>query len=361
MLSGLAILLAMAARAADVTGGLRLHTSGGWDDNVFESLEARSRQGDSFLMLLGDGHVALAGLPLGVNADLAFRGFTQVYGSYPKENRRQAEGQAELDFRGLGARGRSRLEFGAGGRQYPDSLSRDYQRKWGRLTTALGLGPRGSLKCRLDLWTLDFRSTAPLDQTGVGFDLSYEHPLRSWITAEEGLELGGVQYGIQSIEEVQTDLESPPTPELGPDRSDSYHLLHLGLRFLRGGMAQIRYAYRMQDSNSIDGAYDRHELQWLFSYGLPGGLMGQFYGNLESTRYTNPDLGQILILGSGEADARGDDNVVALRLSRTFGLHWSVDLRQAWYRNESLLIQNYYRKQVASAGVTWEVGSPSSF
>lgn len=342
--------------------GIRIQTSAGYDSNTLELLDPARREGDSFLRILGEGTAGRTGLFLGSTGELNARMFVERYTTQPREDRAHGEVRLAWDRSGPGVSARTRIEGGFGARDYPDSTSRNYRRGWGRLSSGFRLGPSGTLVPRLEYWTLDFSRTPRRDQSGARFDLAYEIPLRSWLVLQPGLELGGIRHGLSSIQLVSRRPDEPPELDLEtPDRHDTYRVAHLSLRVLRRGVVRFQYAFRSQGSNSIDAALQRHEFRWLISQSLPLGLVGQLYGNLEHTKYTDRDLDRVLVLRSGELEAGEDDNTVALRMSRYLGRGWAVDGRHSWYRNESLLIQNYYRKQVWTFGLSWEAGRLSAF
>jgi hypothetical protein len=300
------------------------------------------------------------GLPLGATADASGRLLTERYSSLTHEARVQGEIHLGVDLPPSGRRLQVRAEGGERTCSYPDSTERNFHRSWARLATGFRLGPHGVLIPRLDLWSLDIRRTSRRDQAGLGLDLTYEHPLRGWIVMQGGLELGGVRHGIPSIRASALDPGFTDTTA-APDRHDEYRYAHVGLRLLRRLLVRIEYGYRSQQSNSVDAVLGRHELRWLLSSPLPLGISAQFYGNLEHTRYRDRRLDGSEIFRPGEVEANADDNTVALQLSRPLGRGCTAEIRGAWYRNESLFLQNYYRKQVWSAGLSWEVGQLSSF
>jgi hypothetical protein len=350
------------ASAGTWSSGLRLQNSIGHDSNALETLEARRRQGDEFLRILGEGSLALADLPYGFGAELNVRAFLERYSTQPREDRAHGEARLAWESRGPGFENRTRFEFGLGARDYPDSSSRNYARGFGRIATGLKLGSHGVLVPRLEYWTLDFRRTLRRDEIGRRLDLTYERRIRTWLVLEEGVELGGVHHGLHALKLVSRDPDQIPELDLNTsDRRDSYRLAHVSLRLLRRGLIRVEYAYCSQGSNSMDAALRRHEFRWLASHPLPLRLVGQFYGNLEHTTRTDRDLGRVVVLQSGEREAGEDDNTIALRLSRSIGRHWTLEARHAWYRNESLLIGNFYSKRVLTAGLSWESGTLSGF
>jgi hypothetical protein len=345
------------ARAAELRGSGRLQSALVGDDNVLEATAADGRYGDASLRLLGDGRLAWDGLLFGSRAEVSLRGLSESFRDHPAEDRRQGEAALAWDVASATARHRLALEAGYGLRAYPDSSSRGHHRSWGRVTGAVPVGPRGSLVGRLDMWQLDFRSTPRVDQTGAGFDLSYEHPLGRRLVLQGGLELSGLHYGFKSLR-IDRGLD-PPAPALGADRRDQRRFLHLGFRRSGRLVLQAQVGYRMQASNSIDGAFHRPEATWLVSWPLRWRVIGQFYGSIEHTKYTDRALRDFLVPRTGEIEAGEDDNTIAFRLARPLGRDWDLDARVGWYRNEALLVGVYYRKRVISLGFSRSFGSSS--
>lgn len=337
----------------------------GRDSNVQESLDADDRTAETFARLMTHAGIGRTGLPGGMRADLAARLLVERYRGMPSEARYQEEIGLVIVAPGPGRQGSTRLETGWGGRQYPDSTTRNHRRWWVRPQTQMRLGPSGVFRVRADMWGLDFRRTGPRDQVGLGVDLSYEHPLRRWLYWDTGLELGGVRHGLPSIQVIddrQDPMEHPQLRQVdGPDRKDDHRFVHVGFRWLRGVLLRVQFGYRSQVSNSIDAGFARSEVRWLVARGLPLGLQFQCFGNLETTRYSDRKLDLLDIVLPGEVEAHDDDNTVAVRLSRHIGRGLSADIRYAWFRNESLFLQDYYRKRVLTAGVNWETGRVSGF
>jgi hypothetical protein len=370
---GLAALLALlpgVAMAGALRGGGRLQTSFVHDSNVFEAIEVVGRRTAGSLRLLGEVQLQATELPLSSRAGFSLRGLTESLHDYSSENRRQGEAALSWDLASATGRHRLALEAGYGLRTYPNSLrpnsairpdssSGGHQRTWGRFVGVAPVGPRGSLAARLDVWQLNFRRTARVDRAGGGFDLAYEHPWGQRLVLRGGLELGTVRHGFPSL---RVDRGSDPlTIGFGADRLDHYRFLHVGFHRTGRLIFQAQAGFRLEASNSIDGAFRRPEVTWLVSCPVGWRVVGQFYGSLERTTYTEPALRQFFVPRTGEIEAGDDDNTIVLRLARPIGHGWDLDARLGWYRNEALLVGVYYRKQVASFGISRSFGSSSGF
>jgi len=345
--------------------GARLAVSSGGDNNIFENDE---EVGDGFVRLLGEGTLARTGLPWQGRAELSGIFSSEQFFRQTTEARTQGEATLRLTGGGLGRALQGRLEGGYKVSSYPSDSDRNYWRGWGRAQLSIPAGPSGRLMPRLEYWTLDLRRNARREEKALALDLSYEQPLvgrfdllrafKVRVSLLGGLEFGGIHHGFSSIQiEKETDL-----PIYGPDRDDSYRHAHIGLQFMGGGLYRLEYGYRSRQSNSIDAESRRHEIRWLASTRLPWNVSLQLYGMLEHTSYVNiAELDRYFIQRSGELEANPDDNLVAVRLARPVARGWSVEARSAWYRNESLVVREYYRKQVWTVGITWESGLLSTF
>lgn len=344
--------------ADDWNGTWRFQTSYGLDSNAKEGLPDVASRADGLARLLCDAEVYRGELPLESRLSLSLRGFTERYVERTEESRQQGEVRLALGLP-VGARGaRIRLEAGSSRRAYPDSTLRNFRRAWVHASGVLPLGPDGTLRPMLQVWSLDFRRTPRRDQFGRALDLAYERPLGIRWSGQFGLELGGVQHGRASIQRnSESDLEEFV---LGPDQRDTYRHLHVSARFLRKILARLQYGLRSQRSNSFGSSFDRHELSWLVAAPLRAGVSLQLYGNLENTHYTDRDLDDVYILRAGEESEAGqDNNQIVAGVSRPLGRHWHLDLRHGWYRNESLLIGTYYSKRILTLSLSWIAGRTS--
>jgi hypothetical protein len=352
------------ASATEFRGGGRLQSSFVHDGNIVEATVDSNRTADSFLRILGEVRLRAGRLPLDSRAELMLRGFSESYLDHPAVDRRQGEVDLPWCIASDVTRRRFEIEAGRGARAYPDSSGRGHHRNWGRAPGAVPAGPHGSLVARFETWQLDFLGTPQIDRAGTGFDLAYEHRLSPRNTLRTGLELGSVRCGwlSQSLV-VHGDGQDPPVTSVEgrSHRRDQYRFLHAGWRRIGRLVLQLQVGYRVQASNSFDGAFRRPEATWLVSRPLAGRVIGQFYGNLEHTTYDERRIGGVVAVFPGKINAGEDDNTVALRLARPIGKGWDLDARVGWYRNESVDIGVYYRKRVVSIGVTRNFGEASGF
>ena len=358
-LAALLVLLPSVAMAGTLRGGGRLQSSFAHDNNVFEDSDGARRRSAGSLRLLGEVQLQAPELPLASRAEVSLRGLAESFQDHPGENRRQGEAGLSWDLASATARHRVALEAGYGLRAYSASSSRGHHRTWARAVGVAPVGPRGSLVGRLDAWQLDFRRTARTDRTGGGFDLSYEHAWGRWLVLRGGLELGTVHHRSKSLRSLAEGQD--PFAVYGADRRDQRRFLHVGCRKAGRLVAQADAGFRMQASNSLDGVLHRPEVTWLVSWPLGWRVIGQFYGNLEHTTYTERALRAVSVTRTGEIEAGEDDNTIVLRLTRPVGRGWDLDARLGWYRNEALLVGVYYHKRVASLGISRNFGSSSGF
>lgn len=352
---------ALSAHRAEAAAYARVQLGWGGDNNVFERIEKPAQVEDHFLRTLAEVEFSRETLPMGGRGALGLRGFSENYSQEPHESRAQGEARLSTEFplRRNGAL--LRVDGGYSARSYPDSSRRDFRRAYVGLQGSVPLGPTGGLRPTLRVTNLDFKRTPRRDQLGIAFDLSYEQPVVRGILAGAGLEITNLRHGRASIRWNEEGGEEVGT-EFGPDQRDNSRFLHVGARWVRRWAARVEYGFRMQESNSLGSSYHRHEFRWLFAAPLPARFSAQLYGNLEHTHYTDEGLDRIYVIRAGEEEEAGDDNnTVALGLSRPVARSVRVESRVAWYRNESLLEGEYYRKRVWSLGLSWETGRPSGF
>lgn len=307
-----------------------------------------------FFRVQGEAEGATTRAPWTQRLGFSTRGFIERYSELPSEQRAQGEVRGFSDLR-VGSRGgAARVEVSWRGRDYPDSTSRNFQRWSGGLRGRFRLGPKGIIQPRLELWTLDYARTAQRDQTGKAVEVAYELGLTPSLTASAGLEVGGLSLDRPSLQ-VERLPDTTVTISEGPAQRDNHRLARIGGRYLRGVLAQAEYGLRSYRSNSIGSSFRRHEFRWLVSKALPGNITGLFYGNIESTRYTDSNLDEVFVIRLGEEEEAGDDNnVIVLQATRRIASHLDLSLRHTWLENESLLVGSYYRKRVWWVAVSWE-------
>ena len=366
MVCGLLTPLGLADARADWDTGVRAQAAGGADNNPLElfvddQANSQDPETDGFVRLQLEGEAIHRSTGLLRRVSVAGRGFSERYGSNRAEQRNQGEARLTADLR-IGDRGPAlRLVAGWRGRDYPDSTARNFARRWASLNARFRLGTRGFVRPGIALWSLDFNRTANRDQVGLDLDVLYEHAIRPWLTAHGGFGFGSVDYDRESLK-VLYSPDGELLPELGPPQEDSFRSFRLGAQLVRGFLAQLEYTLRSQTSNSFGSNYRRHEVRWLVSRGLPLELSGQFYGNLESTHYTDQDLDKVFVLRAGEEQEAGEaNNLVALQASRGLARGWRVFLRHSWFENESLFVGTFYRKRVWTMGISWESSGFSGF
>jgi len=343
----------------------RLQLSAGRDSNPLETVsetlpEGEETEHDFFYRIQGESEFTLRSQASNRRLGLSMRGFLERYDRLPREARAQAETRLQGDLP-LGSRG-ALLRFDAGwrARTYPDSTQRNFQRSWGSLRSRFKLGPRGALQPRIELWSQDYDRTRERDQIGTDFELAYELAVRRNLSATLGLEVGGIRFQRKSLQVEKRDGKSTVT--LGPDQRDDHRLVRIGARYLSRMLVQLEYGFRSHRSNSIGSSFRRHEVRWLLSRSLPWGWSGQAYGSLESTTYTDEDLADLIVIRVGEEEEASDDNnVFALQVGRPLLEGWRLQVRHSWYRNESLLVGDYYEKRVWTFALSWESAGFTGF
>lgn len=343
----------------------RLQTSVGRDSNPLETVRETLPAGeetehDLFYRLQGESEITFRNEPATRRLGVSMRGFLERYDELPREARAQAEARVQADLPIGGRGGVLRFETGWRARAYPDSTLRNFQRAWGSVRSRFKMGPRGALQPRIEIWSQDYDRTGRRDQVGTDIELGYEMSLLDDLYATVGLEVGGIRFNRRSLQVERTPEGN--TIIFGPDQRDDHRLARIGTRYLRRVLIQLEYGFRSHRSNSIGSSFRRHEVRWLASRSLPWGWSGQLYGSLESTTYTDDDLADLIVIRVGEEEEAGDDNnVFAVQLGRPLIQGWRVQLRHSWYRNESLLVGDYYRKRVWTLALAWESSGFTGF
>src|SRR5690606_37933558 len=184
--------------------------------------------------------------------------------------------------------------------------------------------------------------------------------VRRNLSATLGLEVGGIRFQRKSLQVEKRDGKSTVT--LGPDQRDDHRLVRIGARYLSRMLVQLEYGFRSHRSNSIGSSFRRHEVRWLLSRSRPWGWPGQASGRLESTADTDEDLADLIVIRVGEEEEASDDNnVFALQVGRPLPEGWRLQVRHSWYRNESLLVGDYYEKRVWTFALSWESAGFTGF
>ena len=345
----------------DVIAGARLGLSTGTDTNPLEDLVDEDVDSDSFFRFQGEAQIATPRLGPLVQTSLFLRGFTERYSQQADEGRNQGEARFRTQMP-LGQKGGlGILEAGIRARDYPDSTSRNFSRSWFRFASRFPLGPRGTFRPELFYWTLDYNRTLERDQAGFEVALAYDWRFQPRLTGTLGFELTSQDYDRPSLQANYT-AEGELELNFGPKQSDSARFLRLNLRYVSRGLIQVQYGFRGQSSNSVGSSFRQHELRWLVSKPLRWRISGQCFGTWETTRYRGDDLDDIFILRAGEEQEAADDsNHIALQLSRPLKVGLRASARYSWYKNESLLVGSFYKKQVATLTLSWEAGRLSGF
>lgn len=323
----------------------------GWgvDSNVREAIDVERLSG-GFLRLLVDassgpirkGNYAGAG---------GLRALADRYSRYGTESRDQIEGSLDLQRRvaRLGAIwGNARMEF----RSYPDSTRRNYSR------SAIGFGIRAPF--RGGILTLggtgrgtDFRNTARFDRRGRAFSIGYRRPFSRRLELTGGLEFESIRWG-----RVAYDTIGPK----GIDQRDQSRDASIGARYLRGCLFEGTVGWKSVRSNSLGYSLGRKSAEVGVSGWLPGAVLVQVRGRVESVSYRDRNLGRIFFVPRNEnIDASEDNNTVMVRIRRRLMREIAIDGRASWFRNESPFVGVYYRKAVASLGLAWTPIGASEF
>lgn len=317
-------------------------------------MDAKEHLEDSFLRILVEASpepFRARNRSLGLRA----RGLTERYFTYASDSRYQAEGS----FQATQQTGRSaslwlsgRGEF----RTYPDSTDRNYR----RASAALGIASklrRGELNVAWAVRGLDYRRTSRVDRRAQALTVDVRGPLHPRVDLLATAEFEWSRYGRDAIRDPSDEAETDPRRQKDRGRE-----ARVGIQVMRGWLFEGFAAWEAVRSNSFGYSLGRRSLSAMASGWLPGQLLLQVRGRIESVSYRDHGLADVYILRAGEDQEAGEDNnSLQARLRRPVGPGWSVEGRISWFRNESLLVGSFYRKAVGSIGIVWTPVGSSDF
>jgi hypothetical protein len=285
-------------------------------------------------------------------AALRIQGLTEQYSRFESESRYQGEARINVARR-LGGRSTIWLASQVEGRSYPDSTLRNFHKE--RLSLGLGSplgGGRLTVSGSLD-W-LDYRRTGFFDlrQRSVQFD--YNRRLRRRLTLAFLSEFEWSSYGRRAYK-----VDDPFSTVKQRDRSREGQLR---LRYLRRWLFEFSFGWVSVRSNSFGFSVGRRSLEATVSGWLPASLLLQLSGRIESFSYHDANLDEFFIPRVGEnLEASQDNNRLIAVLRRRVGSRLSVEGRISWFRNETLLVGDFYEKAVGSIGLAWTPVGASDF
>lgn len=338
----------------------RVQTAFGWDSNPREELEPADDASDGFSRLLLEGRIrSISATPGRRSVTLDSRGFVERYLDLPAEARAQGEVRLILDQPLRERRGGIEAEAGLRHRAYPDSTSREFQRLWGRLAARARFGRDGVVRPSFQVWRLDFAQTPRVDRRAFDVGLDYERSLAANWTGHLGVAFERIRHGRPSLRLVDQGT-GVPEAILGEDQSDSGRRIHLGARFARKVVFRAQVGYQSQSSNSLGASWRRWDVRWLAAGSLSHGVTAQCFGTLEKVHFVDDHLDDVFILRPGdELEANEDNNALVVGLTKGFASRLRAEARFAWYRNESLLVGDFYDKRLWTIALGWESGASS--
>lgn len=134
-----------------------------------------------------------------------------------------------------------------------------------------------------------------------------------------------------------------------PRQEDRVHELAAEIEWFGPVGILAEYRFRYNHSNSFGFENFSHNIGIQLLRQLPWGMLVQAYGQVELRTYTEP----VPVLPAGSLDVgEPEDNVLLLRVVKDIAEGYSVEARYARYRNESILLNDFYSKNIYSVGVT---------
>jgi hypothetical protein len=272
---------------------------------------------------------------------------TERYTRYPSDSRLQGEGRLELARR-IAEQSAVWVSGRLEGRTYPENTVRSYH----RAVASLGFGsPFHGGRFNL-LWSirgLDYCRTAYHDRTSRAVVFDYRRAIGDRTDIGALAEFEWSDYGRAAIKYTPPEL---PTPS-GTQR-DRAREARLSLRHVRGWLFECDLAWRSNRSNSFGFSTGTRSLEGGVSGWLPGSVLLQIRGRIESTSYRDHGLKDVYIpLEGEELEAAEDNNRLQVRLSRKLSHRLTAEGRISWFRNESLLVGEFYEKALGTLGLVW--------
>ena len=317
-------------------------------------MEKADRREDRFLRLMAEGATG----PLRyhrIRGSARGRALTERYGRTATESRLQGEGTATgwLDL----ARGAAlRLDGSLEGRSYPDSTERGFSRARGLLGIVSPLHD-GVVDLSTGWGRLDYRRTPVLDRADRFLSLRYRRAIDRRLDVEAGATFEWLAHGRAAIRQIDST-----TFLLSGDQRDRGREAWIALRHLRGWLYEIGLSWKSVRSNSFGYSVGRKAVEGALTGWLPGGLLFQVRGRLEAISYHDPGLERVFLVRAGEnTEAAEDNNRLLLALRRGLGERVALEGRLGWFRNESLLVGEFYEKRVGSVGLIWHPVGASDF
>lgn len=326
----------------------------GWDDNAREAMEKAEKRADRFLRLTTEATPDPFRWKR-FSAGGRVRGLVEQYEQLSSESRYQGDGTLDLQ-----QRLRQRVTaWGSGwvqGRTYPDSLRRSWVR--GSISGGLRTPFRGGVfGLGFATRTIDYRRTRNVDRRSGAVTLEVRRPLRPSLEGSLLAEFETVHWDRPAIHSIAGE-----TPEWSGHQRDRSRQFELGVRYLRGWLFEGRVGYESVRSNSFGYSIRRISGEVGITGWLPGSVLAQLRGRIESVEYRDAGLDRVFIVPYGEdLDAAQDNNTMSLRLRRGLIRQVAIEARASWFRNESLLVGYHYRKSLGVIGLVWTPVGASDF
>jgi hypothetical protein len=333
---------------------LRGSTAWGWDSNVREAMEKRLRLGDRFLRLYAEGETG-AWKRGRLRGTARIRGLTERYDQYSSESRFQAEAGGDLSARVSRASSvwtTARIE----GRTYPDSTERNYGRGHVTLGSTMPLR-RGRLSIGATAGGIDYRRTGSFDLRHEMLSAEFRSGAGSRVDLRLQARLEWGRYGRSAIKRAGTDQFG-----LSGRQRDRIREIEIGASYLAAWLFEAGASWESVRSNSFGYSLGRKSLIGSVSGWLPGEVMLQVRGRIETVSYHDSGLDRVFIIRTGEDQEAGEDNNhLLVRVRRAIHPRVAIDARFSLFRNESLLVGSFYRKSVTSLGFEWRPWGPTEF
>jgi|GEM_PF-1237004 len=321
-----------------------------WDSNVFELVSDSASDGSEKLLMDLKGRGRLFGSIL---AALKYRGAWESYNRYPAENRLINDLICKIEIPlkkritiGIRSQGRNKL--------FPQA-KRGYifiqQTPFFRYIFQNGL----HFSIFYSYLDFDYKMGSYFDyrQHKVGALME----LALWPDAiwNFQISMGYTYYNRDAKELIKYSQLVYEWVDLDKKQSDRLYGFSTSLDFFKYIFLKVQLGYYKNVSNSYGYSFDCTELDFIASKQLPWSLIVRLLVNLQFKSYVDfTKLFYLPIQISPETEIE-KDNIFLVDIIKDIKDNYSIRLRYALYKNESIFWNLYYIKKIFSIGFTYNL------
>jgi hypothetical protein len=313
----------------------------GWeiDSNVQEAL--RHAEQARSLRLIFDSRSHRYGKI--VSLHFSYHSGLQTYWKYARENKLINEASGKVTFRlnkrletGVQVWGRLKL-----------FLSQDTDYALGQLSPFLQAKLPGQLFLQSG-WrveNLDYAESDYYDYSSPAFYCQLGIPIVQDLTVSPEFSFGKVQLDRPAYRLTAGPQNWLPTTGR---QSDKMYIYSIRVDWLwHGLLINSSYSFESYRSNSYGFNFNRHQMTLMFARKLTS-ILVRGYGTIQKKSYLDAFLPFWLLELDSEKE---ESNFAVLDLSRDLSSSLTLNLRAAWYKNESPWASLYYQKRMINLGM----------